>query len=75
MYKAYFAPAGSGTPAPLEKEWWPFRSFASLPEALIWAERAAKDGSAVLSIEGDDGTLLSRSDIAVRIGHPGSSSL
>ena len=74
MYKAYFGPPGCGFPTPLEKERWPFRSFTTLTEALIWAERAAKSGSAVIAIDGDDGTQLGRSDIALRIGCSGARS-
>jgi hypothetical protein len=68
MYRAYYSPAGSGIPGPLEKERWPSRSFSDLSEALIWAERVAKRGTSVVAIDGDDGTQLSRADIALRLG-------
>lgn len=68
MYRAYFGTPGSGIPGPLEKERWPAKAFPDLTEALVWAECVAKRGTVVVAIEGDDGTQLSRADIASRLG-------
>lgn len=64
MYRAYFGPAGCGSLPPLEKDRWPFKEFADLGEALLWTQAVVKRGTAVTAIEGDDGTHLSRSEIA-----------
>jgi hypothetical protein len=64
MYRAYYgAEKGTGVP-PLEKERWPCRQFENLDQALLWSQAVAKHGTAVIAIEGDDGTQLNRSEIA-----------
>jgi hypothetical protein len=63
MYTVYFAPPGAGEMRPLEREKWPSRSFATLPDALLWAHGAAAKGTVVVRIEGG-GTKLDRSDVA-----------
>ena len=73
MYKAYFGPRGCGMPGPLEKERWPSKSFAELAEALTWAEGVAKHGTTVVAIDGDNGTRLSRADIALWLGRSATS--
>ena len=65
MYRAYYGAAGYGPLHPLEKHRWPFREFSRLDEALLWAVWVAARGTAVLAIDGDDGTQLSRSDITL----------
>jgi hypothetical protein len=67
MYRAYYGVAGSGPLQPLDKYQWPFREFSSLDEALSWAGCVAARGTAVLAIDGDDGTKLSQGDIALGI--------
>lgn len=64
MYRAYFSTPGCGSPSPLEKERWPFREFSELSLALLWAQQVARRGTAVVAIDGDDGTRLSHSQIA-----------
>jgi hypothetical protein len=66
MYRAYFGTRGCGVPGPLEKERWPARTSSDLSQALVWAERVAKRGTVVVAIDGDDGTQLSRADLASR---------
>jgi hypothetical protein len=51
----------------LEKDRWPFKEFAKLDEALLWTRAVVKHGTTVIAIEGDDGTQLSRSEIAVHV--------
>lgn len=64
MYRAYFGAAGCDRVPPLEKDRWPFKEFANLDEALLWTQEVIKKGTSVIAIEGDDGTHLTRSDIA-----------
>jgi hypothetical protein len=64
MYRAYYGAAGASEVLPLEKGRRPFREFSDLDQALAWAERAAAKGTTVLAIDGDDGTQLTKRDIA-----------
>jgi hypothetical protein len=64
VYRAYYGPAGSGRIPPVEKDRWPFKQFANLDAALHWARTAVNGGTAVIAIEGDDGTHLERNEIA-----------
>jgi hypothetical protein len=64
MYRAYYGAGECGPVPPLEKHRWPFREFSNLDEALLWTRAVAKHGTAVISIDGDDGTQLTRSEIA-----------
>jgi hypothetical protein len=63
MYRAYYGPAGCGAVLPLEKDRGPFKEFMSLDDALLWTRAVVKRGTAVVAIEGDDGTQLGRSEI------------
>ena len=75
MYRAYYGAAEYGRVPPLEKDRWPFREFPNLDEALLWTRAVVKHGTSVVAIEGDDGTQLTRSEIAghVRQALPGDS--
>jgi hypothetical protein len=65
MYRAYYGAAGTDKLSPLEVTCWPLQTeFCSLDEALLWARRVAAQGVAVLAIDGDDGTHLTKSEIA-----------
>jgi hypothetical protein len=64
MYRAYYGTAGCGPVPPLEKDRWPFKQFTNLDEALLWTRAAVNRGTAVIAIEGDDGTQLGRNEIA-----------
>jgi hypothetical protein len=64
MYRAYYGTAGCGPVPPLEKDRWPFKEFTTLDDALLWTREVVKRGATVAAIEGDDGTNLSRSEIA-----------
>lgn len=68
MYRAYYGAAGCGLPRPLEKGRVPFKEFSNLSEALLWTQCVVKRGTAVIAIDGDDGTQLSRTDIASCVG-------
>jgi hypothetical protein len=67
MYRAYYGAAGCGPLQPLEKHRWPCKEFVHLDDALLWAACVADRGTTVLAIDGDDGTQLNQSDIAVGI--------
>jgi hypothetical protein len=62
------AHAGAAFLARWKKERWPARPFSNLSQALVWAERVAKQGTVVVAIDTDDGTQLSRADLASRLG-------
>jgi hypothetical protein len=64
MFRVYHGTPGSGRLHPLQKGRWPCKEFGHLDEAFLWAKYAAKRGTSVLAIDGDDGTQLSRADIA-----------
>jgi hypothetical protein len=64
MYRAYYGGGKSGPVPPLEKDRWPSRQFENLDQALLWTLAVVKHGTAVMAIEGDDGTQLNRSEIA-----------
>jgi hypothetical protein len=68
MYRAYFGTPGCRIPGPLEKARWPFGIFSDLGEALVWAGGVTRRRTVVVAIDGDDGTRLSRSGIALRLG-------
>jgi len=56
--------------SPLEKERLLFKEFDTLDGALAWARHLDESGRVALSIDGDDGTSLSKQDIAAALGHP-----
>jgi hypothetical protein len=63
-YRAYSGPAGSEPISHLDKERMLFKEFATLDEAIAWANHIKSSGRVALLIEGDDGTHLDRGDIA-----------
>jgi hypothetical protein len=64
MYKAYYGPASAKPIRALEKTQWPFKEFERLDDALLWARSLSVKGTGVLAIDGDDGTQLTRGEIA-----------
>ena len=69
-YRVYSGPPGSETVPPLEKERWLYKEFGLLDEALGWAHHVNDGGRVALLIEGDDGTCLSKREIASALRHP-----
>ncbi len=67
-YRVYSGPEGSGDISPLAKEKMLFKEFASMDEALSWSRHVEREGRTPLLIEGDDGTLMDRRDIADALG-------
>ncbi len=70
MYKVYSGPRGSQGVSPVEKDRLLFKQFGSLDEAMNWAGHVNRGGRVALLIEGDDGTHLSKSEIAAALGAP-----
>jgi hypothetical protein len=69
MYRAYYGPAGYGPLSPLTKDRGPFREFSQLDDALSWARSVIRKGTSVSAIEGDDGTRVTRDEIALALPH------
>jgi len=69
-YRVYSGPPGSGALSPLEKERLLFKEFDSLDGAMAWARHLQDNGRVALSIDGDDGTSLSKQEIAAALRHP-----
>ena len=66
-YRAYYGTSASDQVPALQKDRWPFREFTDLDQALQWATSVAGKGTAVLAIDGDDGTMLGRQEIAAAL--------
>ncbi len=69
-YRVYSGPRGSQSISPLEKDRYLFKEFSSLDEALGWAGHINNGGRVALLIEGDDGTRLTKQQIAATLAHP-----
>jgi hypothetical protein len=68
-YRVYSGPRGSAAIPPLERDRLPYKECASLDDALSWARHVQDRGGVVLLIDGDDGTTLSKRDIATALRH------
>ena len=66
-FRAYFGAPGSGPVPSLEKDRWRRREFTDLDQALEWANSVTKKGTVVLAIDGDDGTQLTKQEIAAAL--------
>ena len=66
-YRAYYGMQGTDRISPLEKERWPTKQFSDLDQALEWASCVARKGTSVLAIDGDDGTQLTRHELAAAL--------
>jgi hypothetical protein len=69
-YRAYSGPRGSQSISPLEKDRYLFKEFNLLDEAMSWARHVNDSGRVTLLIEGDDGTRLTKRQIAGALRHP-----
>ncbi|MBN8964268.1 MAG: hypothetical protein J0H89_02570 [Rhizobiales bacterium] len=69
-YRVYSGPPGSEMVSPLEKERWLYKEFRLLDEALSWARHLKNHGRVALLIEGDDGTRITKREIAAELRHP-----
>ena len=69
-YRVYSGPRGSESISPLEKDRHLFKEFAGFDEAMSWARHINKSGRVTLLIEGDDGTRLTKQQIATALKSP-----
>jgi hypothetical protein len=69
-YRVYSGPRGSESISPLEKDRHLFKEFNLLDEAMSWARHINESGRVTLLIEGDDGTRLSKQQIAAALKSP-----
>jgi hypothetical protein len=69
-YRVYSGPRGSQSISPLEKDRQLFKEFGHLDEAMSWARHVNEGGRVALLIEGDDGTRLTRQQIAGALKNP-----
>lgn len=69
MFRVYSGPRGSESVPPLEKDKWLFKEFGALDDALGWARHVNDGGRVAVLIEGDDGTRLSKVEIAAALKH------
>jgi hypothetical protein len=70
-YRAYSGPRGSESISPQEKDRHLYKEFSLLDEAISWARHVNESGRVTLLIEGDDGTRLTKQEIATALKHPG----
>lgn len=66
-YRVYSGPRGSESISPLEKDRHLFKEFNLLDEAISWARHVNESGRVTLLIEGDDGTRLSKQQVAAAL--------
>jgi hypothetical protein len=69
-FRVYSGPRGSESISPLEKDRHLYKEFSALDEALNWARHLNDSGRVALLIEGDDGTRLTKQQIADALKHP-----
>ena len=68
-YRVYSGPRGSEAVSPLEKDRHLYKEFNLLDEAIGWALHINNGGRVALLIEGDDGTRLTKHQIAAALQH------
>ncbi len=68
-FRVYSGPRGSESIPPLEKERHLYKEFGALDEAMNWARHINESGRVSLLIEGDDGTRLTKQQIAAALKH------
>lgn len=69
QYRVYSGPRGAEDIRALDKDKMLFKQFTSLDDAVGWAHHLDKTGHTALLIEGDDGTSLTRREIAAMLRH------
>lgn len=69
-YRVYIGPGGTEAISPLQRDRFLFKEFASLDEAFGWAHHINNNGRVTLLIDGDDGTNLTKPEIALALQHP-----
>jgi hypothetical protein len=66
-FRVYSGPQGTQPVSALERERMLYKEFDTLDDAISWARHVSAGGRTVLRIEGDDGTMLSKDDIAAAL--------
>ena len=69
-YRVYVGPPGVEKIPPMEKDQFLFKEFTSLDEAFGWARHVNGSGRVTLAIDGDDGTSISKHEVAAALHHP-----
>ena len=69
MYRVYSGPPGAEMGSALEKSKMLFKQVSSLDDALSWARHVNASGRVTLLIESDDGTCLSKQEVAGALRH------
>jgi hypothetical protein len=69
QFRVYSGPRGAESIRAIEKHKMLFKQFGSLDEAIGWAHHLDRSGHMALLIEGDDGTSLTRQEIAALLRH------
>ncbi len=69
QFRVYSGLRGAEDIRAIEKPKMLFKQFASLDEAVSWAHHLDRTGHVALLIEGDDGTSLTRQEIAALLRH------
>ena len=68
-YRVYSGPRGSESISPQEKDRHLYKEVGLLDEAMSWARHVSESGRVTLLIEGDDGTQLTKQEIATALRH------
>jgi hypothetical protein len=68
-YRVYSGPRGATEPPPLERDRALYKEVGQLDEALSFARHLEASGRVALLIEGDDGTRLTKREIAAALRH------
>jgi len=68
-YRVFSGPSGTKSISPLEKEKLLYKEFERLDQAFNWAQHVGTTGRVALLIEGDDGTHLTKHEIANALRH------
>jgi hypothetical protein len=69
LYRVYSGPRGAEDVRAIDKHKMLFKQFPTLDDAVGWAHHLDKTGHTALLIEGDDGTSLTRREIAALLRH------
>jgi hypothetical protein len=70
-YRVYVGSRGSEAISPLQKDQFLFKEFTTLDDAFGWARHVNGSGRVTLLIDGDDGTNLTKHEIAAALQNPG----
>ena len=68
-YRVYSGPRGSAMLSPIDKEKMLYKQCGRFDEAMAWARHVVAEGRTVLLIEGDDGTSMTKHEIAAAMQH------